>query len=125
MITTLLQVGLGGAIGAMLRFGAGLGLSRLQGGPFPLGVLPVNVVGSFLMGVLFVWSLERGTGYLSPFLMTGILGGFTTFSAFSLDAVMMWENGQPGQAAAYVALSVILSIGGLALGVWLARGTFA
>lgn len=106
----------------MLRFGASLGMARLHGGSFPLAVLPVNVVGSFLMGVLFVWSLERGMGHLSPFLMTGVLGGFTTFSAFSLDAFLLWQDGLPGQAAAYVALSVALSIGGLALGVWLARG---
>lgn len=109
----------------MLRFGAGLGLARLQGGSFPLAVLPVNVLGSFLMGLLFVWSMERGMAHLSPFLMTGIIGGFTTFSAFSLDAFVLWENGLPVQAAAYVALSVLLSIGGLALGVWLARGVFA
>ncbi len=122
MITTFLQVGLGGAIGAMLRFGAGLGVARLHGGSFPLAVMSVNVLGSVLMGVLFIWSMERGMGHLNPLLMTGILGGFTTFSAFSLDAFVLWDKGLPGQAAAYVALSVALSIGGLALGAWLARG---
>ncbi|WP_135506591.1 fluoride efflux transporter CrcB [Roseovarius aestuariivivens] len=125
MFATLLQVGLGGAIGALLRFGAGVGLTRLVGGGFPLAVLPVNVLGSFVMGVLFIWSLEKEMTHLNPFLLTGILGGFTTFSAFSLEAFLLWEDGLPGQALAYVALSVVLSIAGLALGVWLARGAFA
>ena len=122
MLATLIQVGLGGAIGAVLRYGAGLGVARVQGGSFPLGVLSVNLVGCFVMGVVFVWSLERGMAHLAPFLMTGILGGFTTFSAFSLEAFLLWEQGLAGQALLYVAMSVLLSIGGLALGVWLARG---
>ena len=68
---------------------------------------------------------HRGLGHLSPFVMTGLLGGFTTFSAFSLETVTLFERGQVGAAALYVALSVGLSLAGLALGVWIARGVFA
>ncbi|WP_371225070.1 fluoride efflux transporter CrcB [Roseovarius sp. 2305UL8-3] len=125
MIMTFLQVGLGGAIGAMLRFGTGLALLRLTGAGFPLGVLGVNVVGSFLMGVFVVYALHRDLEHLSPFVMAGVLGGFTTFSAFSLETFALYEKGEIGQAALYVALSVILSIGALILGVFLARSAWA
>jgi len=125
MIMTFLQVGLGGAIGAMLRFGAGLLLSRTGGQGFPIAMLSVNVLGSFLMGLFFVWSLHRGFEGLTPFVMAGILGGFTTFSAFSLEAFTLFERGQVGAAAAYVALSVGLSIGALVVGIWAARGVLA
>ena len=121
MVTTLLQVALGGAIGAVLRYLVGVGVFRLTGPGFPLGVLSVNVVGSFLMGVFVVLAAQRGLTHLSPFVMTGLLGGFTTFSAFSLEAVTLYERGATGQAALYVGASVILSIGGLVLGFWAAR----
>jgi CrcB protein len=125
MFMTFLQVGLGGAIGAMLRFGLVTGAGRITGGGFPVGVLMANVVGSFLMGLIAIWATQRGMQHLTPFLMTGILGGFTTFSAFSLEAVTLWERGDTGQAALYVGLSVVLSILGLALGAWIMRGALA
>ena len=126
MISTLLQVALGGAIGASARYAAGVGVSRAFGVTgFPLGVLTVNVVGSFLMGVLAVALARKGLTHLNPLLMTGILGGFTTFSAFSLEAVTLYERGQMGQAAVYVLLSVVLSIAALFAGLWLARGMVA
>lgn len=125
MIMTFLQVGLGGAIGAMLRFGTGMAMLRLTGPGFPLGVLSVNVVGSFLMGVFVVYAFHRDVQYLNPFVMSGILGGFTTFSAFSLEAFTLYERGEVTQAAAYVALSVVLSIGALILGIFLARSAWA
>ena len=125
MIITFLQVGLGGAIGAMLRFGAGLLLIRAGGQGFPVAMLSVNVLGSFLMGLFVVWSSHRGLEGLNMFVMAGILGGFTTFSAFSLEAFLLFERGQVGAAAAYVALSVGLSIGALVFGVWAARGVLA
>lgn len=125
MIMTFLSVGLGGAVGAMMRLGAGLLLGRAGGPGFPVAMLSVNVLGSFLMGLFFVWSLHRGLEGLNMFVMTGILGGFTTFSAFSLEAYTLLERGQAGAAAAYVALSVGLSIGALALGIWAARGMVA
>ncbi|QUJ75666.1 fluoride efflux transporter CrcB [Sulfitobacter albidus] len=126
MFSTAALVALGGAIGAAARFFLGVGVLRLTGaGGFPLGVLTVNVIGSFLMGVFVVAAAHRGLTHLSPFVMTGLLGGFTTFSAFSLETVTLFERGQIGAAAAYVALSVGLSIFGLVAGLWLARGVFA
>lgn len=125
MLTTLLQVALGGAIGASARYAAGVGIVRLVGhGGFPLGVITVNILGSFLMGVFVVAAAHRGLTHLSPFVMTGILGGFTTFSAFSLEAVTLYERGDMSGAVLYVVASVVCSIFGLLLGLWLARGIF-
>ncbi len=125
MIWTLTQVALGGAIGASARYLTGLAVVRMVGHGFPLAIITVNVLGSFLMGVFVVAAAHRGLTYLSPFVMTGLLGGFTTFSAFSLETVTLFERGQIGQAALYVALSVLLSVGGLVVGLWFARGIFA
>ncbi|WP_341863570.1 fluoride efflux transporter CrcB [Gymnodinialimonas sp. 57CJ19] len=123
---TVLQIALGGAIGAVLRYLTGLGMLRVFGqGAFPLPILTVNIIGSLLMGVFVVVAEHRGLTHLSPFVMTGLLGGFTTFSAFSLETVTLYERGDVGQAATYVALSVGLSIAGLMAGLWLARGVFA
>lgn len=120
MIWTLTQVALGGAIGASLRFAAVIVATRAFGPGFPMGTLAVNVLGSFAMGALFVILTARGST-LHPFLLTGILGGFTTFSAFSLDAITLWESGHVTQAALYVAASVILSLAALVLGAAIAR----
>jgi len=125
MFITFLQVALGGAIGAMMRFGVGLSMLRLTGVGFPLGVLTVNIVGSFIMGAFMVFSFHRGFDHFNAFVMTGLLGGFTTFSAFSLEAFTLFERGQIIQAAIYVLLSVTVSLAALVLGVWLARGLWA
>ena len=126
MITTLSLVALGGAIGASLRWLWGIGVLRLAGvTEFPLAILGANVLGSFLMGVFVVAAAHRGLTHLSPLVMTGLLGGFTTFSAFSLETMTLVERGQIGPAMLYVALSVGLSVGGLALGMTLTRGIFA
>jgi CrcB protein len=125
MIWTTLQVALGGALGAALRFLAGLGVLRLTGPGFPYAILSVNILGSFLMGLFVVYAAQRGMTHLSPFVMTGILGGFTTFSAFSLEAYTLFERGQTGAAGIYVLASVVLSIAGLIAGVMIARGVFA
>ncbi len=126
MFTTLSLVALGGAIGAALRWLTGVALFRLTGPTdFPLAIMSVNVIGSFLMGVFVVLAAHRGLTHLSPFVMTGLLGGFTTFSAFSLEAMTLIERGQVASAIAYVALSVGLSVGGLALGLLAARGLTA
>jgi CrcB protein len=77
------------------------------------------------MGAFAILSLERGLAHLNPLIMAGLLGGFTTFSAFSLEAVTLWERGAMGQATIYVGLSVGLSIGALILGAALARGALA
>ncbi|KIN73840.1 fluoride efflux transporter CrcB [Sulfitobacter guttiformis] len=126
MITTVSLVALGGAIGAACRYMAGVGVLRLTGpAEFPVAVLSVNIVGSFLMGIFVVVAAQKGLTHFGPFVMTGILGGFTTFSAFSLETVALMERGQIGAAGAYVFLSVGLSIGGLMLGLWIARGVLA
>ncbi|EDM73327.1 hypothetical protein RAZWK3B_03865 [Roseobacter sp. AzwK-3b] len=125
MFMTFLHVALGGAIGAMLRFGTGLALLRLSGPGFPVGVLSVNVLGSFLIGIFAVVSTQKGLTHLNPLVMAGLLGGFTTFSAFSLEAFTLYERGQLGSAGLYVVLSVIGSLAALALGVWIARGIWA
>ena len=126
MFANLISVAVGGALGASLRYLAGIGVIRLIGQTgFPLGIIFVNVLGSFLMGVFVVAAAQRGLTNLSPFVMTGLLGGFTTFSAFSLEAVTLYERGDVGQAALYVTLSVALSIGGLVVGLWIARTVLA
>lgn len=117
MFWTLTQVAIGGAIGSVLR---ALTVSAVGA---PLGTLVVNVVGSALMGVLFV-ALSTRT-QLSPLLLTGVLGGFTTFSAFSLDALKLWQSGQAPQALAYVAASVLLSLSAVALGAALTKGALS
>ena len=122
MLITTLQVALGGAIGAALRFLTGVGILRLIGPGFPVAVMGVNVFGSFMMGLFVVFATQRGVTHLNPFVMAGLLGGFTTFSAFSLEAVSLFERGAMGQALAYVLMSVVLSIGGLMLGLIIARG---
>lgn len=117
MFWTLLQVALGGAIGSVLRFVTVAAFGA------PWAVAAVNVVGSFVMGVLFVTLTSRA--HLSPLLMTGVLGGFTTFSAFSLDALRLWQSGQTFQAVLYIAVSVGLSLIAVALGAALAKGVMA
>ncbi|MBA4130973.1 MAG: fluoride efflux transporter CrcB [Hyphomicrobium sp.] len=125
----LLLVSAGGAIGAALRlltYQAFANAAVARGGPiFPWATLTVNVVGSFLMGLAVVTILERfdGSPELRAFLMAGILGGFTTFSAFSLDAVDLYATRSLEAVAAYIGASVILSIAGLAAGMALARWT--
>jgi len=113
-----LIVAAGGALGATGRYGAGLMASRWFGTYFPFGTLGVNVIGSFLMGMVAV-ALTTRAGH-SPraalFLMTGLLGGFTTFSAFSLEAVTLFEKGRIAAAGIYVGGSVALSITALILG---------
>lgn len=125
MLASFISVALGGAIGASLRFGLGLAIIRTWGGGFPSAIISVNIIGSFLMGLFVVLSFQRGWEGLNLFVMTGILGGFTTFSAFSLEAYTLFEKGQFGAAAIYIGVSVIGSILGLIAGVALARGLFA
>lgn len=123
MITSIIQVAIGGAIGAVGRYLTGVAAVRVMGHGYPWGTLTVNIVGSFLMGVLIVVLMTKDGGMrIAPLLMTGILGGFTTFSAFSLDALTIFERGQVGQAAFYVVASVVLSLLAIFLGVMIARG---
>ena len=117
MIWTCTQVAIGGALGSVLRF---LTVSAVGG---PMATFAVNVLGSLLMGVLYILLSSRTQ--LSPFVLTGVLGGFTTFSAFSIDAMNLYEGGLPGQAALYIAATVILSLAAVALGAALTRGALA
>ncbi|MEM9123067.1 MAG: fluoride efflux transporter CrcB [Pseudomonadota bacterium] len=123
MAANLLAVAVGGALGASMRYGAVLAAGHLLGTTYPYGTMLVNVLGSFIIGVVF--QLARGGMDLSPtlllFLMTGVLGGFTTFSAFSLDALKLLERGAVGAFATYGLLSVTLSLLAVIAGVWLVR----
>lgn len=123
--TTLAQVAAGGAIGASARYVVNVTAGRLLGTGFPYATLFVNVAGSFLMGLLVVLLAEKSGNRLAPFLMTGVLGGFTTFSAFSLDTITLYERGQTSLALVYVAGSVLLSLAAIALALHLFRGVFA
>ncbi len=117
-------VALGGAVGAACRHLVNLAALKLLGPAFPAGTLAVNVLGSLLMGFLAGWlalKYEGGGQALRLFLATGILGGFTTFSAFSLDAVLLWERGDVLASVAYVLASVVLSIAALLLGLVIMR----
>ena len=119
---------LGGGIGSGLRFGVGRAALAAFGPDYPAGTLIVNVAGCIVMGVLAEWLALRDTGIdaaMKLFLTTGFLGGFTTFSAFALDAAALWQRGDATSAAVYVLASVVLSIAGLFAGMALVRAALA
>ena len=126
---SLVHVGwvfLGGGIGSALRYGVGRAALALAGPGFPVGTLVVNLLGCTLMGVLVEWLTWRGTGIdasMRLFLVTGLLGGFTTFSAFALDAVALWQRGETLSAVGYGVGSVVLSIAGFMAGMALMRAS--
>ncbi len=128
---TLVHLGwvfLGGGIGSALRYGVGRAALSLVGPDFPLGTLVVNLLGCTLMGALVEWLAWRDMGIdasMKLFLATGLLGGFTTFSAFALDTVTLWLRGEALTAAAYAAGSVVLSIVGFLAGMALVRAFVA
>ncbi len=119
MTNPFFLVFVGGGLGSVLRFGV-YRLARLWLPPaLPWGTLAVNVIGGFAAGLIATWLIGRSSGgadSASLFLITGLLGGFTTFSAFSIDAVMLWQRGLAGIAIGYVAASVLLAIAGVAAG---------
>lgn len=118
-----LIVFLGGGVGAALRHGTNLLVARLIGTGFPLATMIENVAGSLIMGVFAACFAFKGDASQAwrLFLTTGILGGYTTFSTFSLDAALLYERGALGLAALYVLGSVVLSIAGLFLGLLIVR----
>ncbi|AGH98826.1 fluoride efflux transporter CrcB [Micavibrio aeruginosavorus] len=121
---TILAIAAGGAIGSVVRHLLNNGVAAFVPSGFPWGILACNVIGSTLMGVLigvFALSAEASAPWRA-FLMVGVLGGFTTFSAFSADTILLWERGAFTQAALYVALSVGLSLAGLVAGLACVRG---
>ena len=117
----------GGAIGAALRYMAGISAFTLFGPGFPVGTLLVNVVGAFAMGLFIEILVQKlqGSHELRLFVATGLLGGFTTFSAFSLDFAVLSERGALALAAGYLAASVGLSILALFAGLYAGRAVFA
>jgi len=125
-MSSILYVALGGALGASGRYLLGQGASRVFGAGFPIGTLSANIIGSALMGVLFGYLSSRGSDSdtMRLFLGVGLLGGFTTFSAFSLESIMMLEQKNYGGFVSYIGLSVGLSLLALIAGLWLSRGVF-
>jgi CrcB protein len=116
---------LGGGLGSALRYGIGRAVLAWFGPNFPAGTLIVNAVGCFVMGALAEWLALHDAGVSQGtklFLATGILGGFTTFSAFALDTAVLWQRGATGTAALYVLASFVVSVGGLFAGMALLRG---
>jgi len=110
----ILFVAMGGAMGCVARFVAIKQVARLNPTLFPLGTMVVNILGSLLIGYMLA---KYGTqNHSRVFLVTGMLGGFTTFSAFSWDAMQLLQRGQMGMAALYVGGSVLLSLGAVMLG---------
>jgi fluoride exporter len=115
---------IGGGVGAAARHAVNRAALTLFGPNYPAGTLIVNITGSVAMGMLAAWFAFRGettTAAERLFLTTGVLGGFTTFSAFALDATLMWERHDVAGAALYIGSSVLLSIAGLIGGVFLVR----
>ncbi|MAZ87896.1 MAG: fluoride efflux transporter CrcB [Cellvibrionaceae bacterium] len=116
---TWLAVALGGALGAMGRYGVTLYTFPILANRFPLATFSVNIVGSLLIGICYVLIIEKGViaPELRNWLMAGFLGAFTTFSTFALDAVTLWQNGHAQLAAIYVVASVAACIAAVAAGI--------
>lgn len=116
ILTSLLWVALGGAIGALARYGSALLALGIFGKSFPFGTLIVNIVGSFLLAVLFLGQ-QQGTVHENTwlFLGVGVLGAFTTFSTFSLETVLLFQNGELLKALLYASLNFICCIAAVAL----------
>lgn len=118
-----IAVALGGALGCCARLGVNQLVHERYGQAFPLATLLINVSGCLIMGFLFFFTLEKVS--LSPVmrlgLITGVLGGFTTFSAFGIETLLLVEDGKTGYAVLYVTLSVVLSLAAVFAGAWLVR----
>ncbi len=118
-----LVVFVGAGIGGAVRHGMNIWVARLMGTHFPWHTLVINILGSLAMGLVAGFFMERtdATGHLRLFLATGVLGGFTTFSAFSLDAILLWERHEYLMASLYVGGSAAGALIGLVLGLWSMR----
>lgn len=118
-----LAIAIGGTLGCWARYLMTNLVQALLGGEFPYATLSINVLGSFLMGFLFVLTLERMmlSAYIRLGMLTGFLGGFTTFSTFAMETLLLAEQGESSKAAAYVALSVVLGVAAAVGGAYIAR----
>ena len=117
-------IAVGGAVGSVCRYGLGTVVNRATHGGFPYGTLTVNVVGSILIGVLTAWLMNAQTHPLiRPALVVGFCGGFTTFSSLSIETVALLRGGEIRLATAYILSSLVLGLGGTAIGFSLARPT--
>ncbi len=119
----LLVIGCGGAVGALMRYGLGLRVTLLAGSAFPWGTLLVNIVGCFLAGLLFTLAVTRIplSDLLRNGLQIGLLGGFTTFSAFSIDAITLFDQGLWLRGLLYIVTNVVVSLLGAYLGMSVGR----
>jgi len=126
MIASIAAIAGGGALGAVLRHSVNQGALHYFGPAYPLGTIAVNIFGSFVMGVLIAYFAHvwQPSPEVKAFLVTGLLGAFTTFSAFSLDFVTLWERGDEMAAFVYVLASVFFAIGALFLGMAIIRWVF-
>ena len=118
-----IAVTIGGALGALARYGISTWVFAISSHKFPYATLAVNVLGSFLMGILFVLVIEKAAlpAEMRSLLMVGFLGAFTTFSTFSLDALGLWQNGHLFMALIYILATVILCLIAISSSVWLTR----
>lgn len=127
-MSKLLLVAAGGAVGSVARYLVGVGALRAFGSAWPYGTFTVNIVGGFLMGCLASWLAHRGAASSEPWrvlLGVGVMGGFTTFSSFSLETALMIQKRAYLQAFSYSAASVLLSVAALFAGLLIARRIFA
>ena len=122
-MTQILAIAAGGALGALLRYWTSIAVHGRLGMAFPYGTLAVNVLGSLLMGFLYIWLIDRMAAgpALRAFLLVGVLGAFTTFSSFSMETLNLLEAGHPGKALANVLVSVVVCVTAAGLGVLAAR----
>lgn len=122
-----LVVFVGAGVGGSIRHFMNIWVAHLLGTHFPYHTFVINILGSLAMGLVAGWFIHRSDpeGHMRLFLATGILGGFTTFSAFSLDAVLLWERHEHLMAALYIGGSVALAIAGLVAGLWIMRTALA
>ncbi|MEJ8308961.1 fluoride efflux transporter CrcB [Agrobacterium larrymoorei] len=125
-MSNILLVAVGGAIGSVARYLVGLWATRLAGPHFPWGTLTVNVVGAFAIGLLVEMVARRfdASTEMRAFIVTGILGGFTTWSSFTLDTMVLFERGEIGLSALYLLASLLVSFAAIFAGLALGRALF-